>query len=618
MKNQVVGALVVGVVAAFVASACGSKERSFGTDGKAGGQGNAGTSGSGPERGGSHANGGSPASGGRPSTAGMAGDGVVVGGSSAEGGAGGASGGGDAGGTCQGADCATCVGASPAPGTQCGECGKYVCNPDKVTTSCADPKHNACGGCAELVAAPGAACGSCGKYECAADKESVKCNDPGKNACGGCGTLASAPNSSCGSCGNWVCTADKTSVQCSGVNANACGGCGTLANAPGAACGQCGKYACSADKASTTCSDPGKNACGGCTVLTGTLNAACGTTGCGKLTCSADKESLTCTGDVANACGGCNSTLTPAGATKDASCGTCGRTWACNADKNSLSCAGTMPNVCGGCTAITGSVGAACGACSVTACSTDKNSLVCNSQCTASQVCVQGLNQCKTPDCSASNSCGMSDGAGGICTNTKGKCPAKPNATGSCSGSSCVYVCQSSHFAGTLSCSTPSEPACGSWDFESNTPEGWYVNTAAGGNAASGAVFATTPPGTGAGSHSLAVNIDGTKANASYVTLSVNLCPGSAAATGIAGAFHVSVWFKPTDANGAPSGPGYTYLSNGSNTVVGGGDYNTPANTWFDIPSSYVMSVSVSRVDVSVGGLDGHKGVLYIDNAYFD
>ncbi|MEO8900735.1 MAG: hypothetical protein ABI488_03770 [Polyangiaceae bacterium] len=660
MTKKSVGALVLGMLGTFVASACNNPVRNFGSANGGAEQSAAGTAGTGPdERGGSAGNqasggnragGGAGGTGGTQASAGAAGA-QVAGGSSVEAGAGGE------GEACQGSDCASCVGATPALGAQCGECGTYACNPDHLTTSCSDPKHNACGGCAALTAAPGSDCGGCGKYECAADNESVTCKDPGKNACAGCGVLANAPNSSCGACGNWQCTADKSGVQCSGLNANACGGCGALANAPGVACGQCGKYACSTDKASTTCADPGKNACGGCGVLTGTLNAACGSGNCGKLLCSADKNSLTCSGSTPNACGGC-SALTPAGATKDGSCGSCGRVYACNADLNSLSCAGTLPNACGGCTAITGTVGASCGtcgklacasgknsltcsgdtpnacggctalagtvgascgACSVTACAANKNSLNCNSQCSGAQVCVSGLNQCKTADCSAANSCGMSDGAGSTCTGANGKCLAKPNAAGSCSGSSCVYACNGSYYAKTLSCSTPAQPACGSWNFESGGTEGWYVNTADANNVAKGNVYAATPPGAGGGAHSLALQIDGSGAAYGHATISLNFCPGSAEATGIQGALHVSVWFQPTDSNGGPGGPGYTYLNDGNGGgSIGGEDTYVPANTWTDIPSYTVSGGSVAHADVTVDGLGGHKGTLYFDNIHFD
>jgi hypothetical protein len=473
MENTWVGPLIAVTLVVFVASACETKHRDFGGASGAGGENPAGKSGSGPD-----------GRGGNQTRAGAGGDDFVGGGSAAEAGA--------DGGSCQPVD------------------------------------YNACGGCAELVAAPGTACGECGKYECAADKESVTCEDVGKNECGGCGVLAMAPNSSCGDCGSWECTADKTDVKCSGLNANACGGCGALANAPGLPCGQCGTFECSVDKASTACNDPGKNACGGCTALTGTLNAACGP-------------------------------------------------------------------------------------CSVTACSADKNSLDCNSQCTAAQVCVSGLNQCKTPDCSAANSCGMSDGAGSTCINAKGHCPAKPNATGSCSGSSCAYACSTK----ALSCSTSAEPACGSWNFESNSVgfEGWKLKNTS--NADSGGLYYAAPPGgNGFGAHSLALNVDASAAvNASFITITVEFCPGGALATGIQGAFHAQVWFKPTDGKGGLGGPGYSYIDNGS---VSGPDVNCPPGAWFDVPSNNVSGTSIKMVELTIGGIEGHKGVLYFDNMYFE
>jgi len=251
-------------------------------------------------------------------------------------------------------------------------------------------------------------------------------------------------------------------------------------------------------------------------------------------------------------------------------------------------------------------LGASCGACSVTACAADKNSLECKSQCTGLQVCVSGLNQCKTPDCSAANSCGMSDGAGSTCTNTKGNCPAKPNATGSCSGSSCAYVCKTK----TLSCSTSAEPACGSWNFESNTVEGWTLNALS--DAESGGLYLATPPDSAGGTHSLALNVDGS-VSGSFIKLTLQFCPGGALATGIQGKLHASVWFKATDGKGKIAGPGYTYLDG-----VSGPDVNTPEGQWFDAPTNAVAGTSVTKVDLSIGGINGHKGTLYFDNIYFE
>lgn len=295
------------------------------------------------------------------------------------------------------------------------------------------------------------------------------------------------------------------------------------------------------------------------------------------------------------------------------SCGECG-TNVCNADQTTTSCLDPKRNACGGCAELAAAPGADCGACSVTACTSDKNSLDCVSQCTEAEVCVSGLNQCKTPDCSAANSCGRSDGAGGICTNTKGQCPAMPNATGSCSGSSCAYACNDK----TLSCSTSAEPACGSWNFESNSPgfEGWQLKNTS--NAASGGLYYATPPGAAAGAKSLALNVDGTAADALYITISVDVCPGGALATGIQGAFHAQVWFKPSDGKGALGGPGYTYINDGNDGVVSGPDVNCPAGEWFDVPSHSVAGTSIKQIELSIAGINGHKGTLYFDNMYFE
>jgi hypothetical protein len=136
-------------------------------------------------------------------------------------------------------------------------------------------------------------------------------------------------------------------------------------------------------------------------------------------------------------------------------------------------------------------------------------------------------------------------------------------------------------------------------------------------NAASGGLYLTTPPGTGAGAHSLALNVDGTT-GASIAQISLDFCPGGALATGIQGQLHVSVWFKPTDGNGSFGGPGDTSITDGNGTLVGVLDTACPAGVWFDVPSRSVLGVSVKHVEVAFSGLADRKGVLYFDNIYFD
>jgi hypothetical protein len=292
------------------------------------------------------------------------------------------------------------------------------------------------------------------------------------------------------------------------------------------------------------------------------------------------------------------------------------------ADADGGACSESTQNVCGGCTKITGTLGDSCGACSVTACAADKNSLHCNTQCTGAEVCVSGVNQCKTPDCSAADSCGKPDMAGGSCTNAKGNCPAKPNSTGSCAGSDCAYVCKGiSAFAETLSCSTSKEPACGSWNFESNGAdpfEGWSLQASAV-SAATGGLYLATPPGGEAayGKHSLALKVDGIT-NAKYsVTISRDFCPTGAPATGIQGAFHAMVRFQPDNntPSGGLGGPADVELSGVGTAEI---DTNCPAGVWFDVASASLLGNSVSHVNVYVGGIDGHKGTLYFDNLHFD
>jgi hypothetical protein len=114
------------------------------------------------------------------------------------------------------------------------------------------------------------------------------------------------------------------------------------------------------------------------------------------------------------------------------------------------------------------------------------------------------------------------------------------------------------------------------------------------------------------------LNVDGTGLDYGNATISLDFCPGGALATGIQGKFHASSWFKPTDGNGAVGGPGYVSLNDGNGTGVGGSDTNCPAGVWFDVPSQALSGTSVKHVDVFVGGIENHKGVLYFDNMYFD
>ncbi len=131
-------------------------------------------------------------------------------------------------------------------------------------------------------------------------------------------------------------------------------------------------------------------------------------------------------------------------------------------------------------------------------------------------------------------------------------------------------------------------------------------------SAADGGLSLATPPGTGGGTRSLALKVNGTVGK-NCVAIETTFCNG-APATGIQGKFHAFVWYKPDDANGGPSGPGFTYFD----PEGGGTDHNTPPNVWFDLPTFDVAGANVTGVGVNLCGIEGHKGTLYFDNFYFE
>ena len=114
-----------------------------------------------------------------------------------------------------------------------------------------------------------------------------------------------------------------------------------------------------------------------------------------------------------------------------------------------------------------------------------------------------------------------------------------------------------------------------------------------------------------------ALKIDGTRGGVAGIR--GYFCRDNGVATNISGMFHAMVWWEPSDGGSGLSGPGYTYIYDGSQVSVGGNDTNTPANQWFDLPSQLITtSDSLVYVDVNIAGIQDRKGTLYFDNIYFD
>jgi hypothetical protein len=95
------------------------------------------------------------------------------------------------------------------------------------------------------------------------------------------------------------------------------------------------------------------------------------------------------------------------------------------------------------------------------------------------------------------------------------KCTAPPNATATCNGTTCGSQC----LVSTLSC-VGGDSACGSFNFESGSPEGFALVSSVGGSPNS---FAASTAKAVEGSYSLAAGF------ATTLGLAVNLCPGTKA-----------------------------------------------------------------------------------------
>jgi hypothetical protein len=191
--------------------------------------------------------------------------------------------------------CGGCSVLNSPPGTNCGDCGTFVCDGTDAVV-CADPGQNACGGCGVLSAEPGDDCGDCGSVACDG-AEAVVCDDPGQNACGGCSVLGAEPEAGCGDCGTVVCDG-ADAVVCDDPGQNTCGGCSVLSAEPEAECGDCGTVVCDGPDA-VVCQNPDENACGGCTELPNEPGEPCGS--CGTVVCR-DADTVQCDTSLCSTC----------------------------------------------------------------------------------------------------------------------------------------------------------------------------------------------------------------------------------------------------------------------------------------------------------------------------
>jgi len=309
----------------------------------------------------------------------------------------------------------------PAPAADGGTPGAEVC----VDTS-NDVRH--CGGCGNACAV--------GQF-CVRGACQTMCGAGFSNCTGICRDLRN-DRDGCGTCGNAcssgeVCVAGVCQVSCVAALTSCGGSCRDLLSDV-TNCGACGTtcpagQVCSAGTCQVSCGPGLSNCSGSCRDLqTDRANCgACGTACAEGLVCSAGTCQLSCVAGLSSCAGSCRDLQTDR-----ANCGACGTTCAagqvCSAGTCQLSCVAGLSSCSGSCRDLQ-TDRANCGACGTT--------------CAAGQVCTGGA-------CAAS--CGAAQTAcSGTCTNTQfdpdncggcgTACGPYDNAAASCSGGRCVQTC---------------------------------------------------------------------------------------------------------------------------------------------------------------------------------
>ncbi len=325
----------------------------------------------------------------------------------------------------------------------CGACGRTCALPNATAnctvgacgiTACvsgyADCNLNPSDGCEVNTATDNANCGACG----------MTCSAGMMCSAGVCGATCGAPLSTCGL---------ATAARCANtaLDPTNCGGCGVVCALANTAADGCAAGACTVLRCSTGYGDCDGVAANGCETSTQTSLANCGA--CGRA-CTLPNATAICT---AGACGvtactpgyvDCNHN--PADgcevntATDNANCGACGMTCSagmvCSAGVCVTSCGSGLTPCSGRCTNLLFDP-TNCGACG-TACPVLTNA---SAVCTASgcgMVCNAGYADC---DGVTSNGCEAPLTSTTSCGSCANVCPARANATPTCSTGVCGYTC---------------------------------------------------------------------------------------------------------------------------------------------------------------------------------
>ena len=316
--------------------------------------------------------------------------------------------------------------------------------------------------------------------------------------------------------------------------------------------------------------------------------AACsgGTPTCSGGTCVCGSPNLTC------------GTVCSNPASDIMNCGTCGKVCLAPPANGSAVCQGAA-----GCGVQCGSGHLQCG------------NLCCDSppanafeSCTGATTCAV---QCNTSyhGCNGSTSACYADTDVTHCGSSCLDCN-QPNATAVCNGTQCANICNGM----ALACSgTGGKAACGTWDFESGTTEGWINTSGDFGVDVSGGQFQATTAHALIGSHSLAVGHNDTPsvsaAGGGASTFSVHLCPSGVPVSLSGKSLNYYIYLAPTTSgafNAQFNLEFYMVVKNGQNVlddVYLDGGYTGmvmpfPANQWLSGSSGPLTYTAVTDLEV--------------------
>jgi hypothetical protein len=529
--------------------------------------------------------------------------------------------------------------------------GAAVCQAGKCGIKC-DGTLTECDGKCVDTQSDLANCGKCASA-CAGSCESGVCCEAGQRVCSGQCVDVKSDTSNCGTCGKacpsgQVCLAGSCAKDC-GALTECSGSCVDLATST-AHCGDCAKV----------CSPPPSNGSAKCQGSQCAIACAAGYAECNSGSCSNIKTDAVNCGGCGKACGGvCSDGLCcPAGQTNcggkcvslqaDAkNCLTCGHVCAagqlCSSGTCELDC-GTQ-TLCSQTCADLSSDPYNCKTCGTTCAAPASNGKAicagasgCDIQCNVGNLrCADAC--CDAPPANATalcsnNKCDVQckntyhacSGSSSPCySNTDVKhCGAtcldctEPNATAACNGTQCANTCTGK----TLSCTASNgKPACGSWDFESATVEGWAAGNLNGVSSAWAGSLATSTTKALVGTRSLAIPFDdkgGFQASGKYlVEITIPVCSTGESVTLNGSPFiGLNSYLLPAAGSGALGySDGWFTIYNGTNVVGGAGDWDNTENKWeyHSLNTSVALTVTSIKLTFRIESPSGWKGTIFVD-----